>query len=77
MCVCMRLSLCASALRSRVVFFRRILGFPSEELQRGPVLQQLPEQLRQQTAYLHLIHWSGTFSWRLWAWVRAVAGPLS
>lgn len=49
-----------------MVFFRRILGFPTEQLQRGPALQELPEQLGQQMAYLHLIHWSANpFSLRL------------
>lgn len=36
---------------------RHILGFPTEELLRGPVLKELQEQLSQQMPYLHLIHW--------------------
>ncbi|XP_071317658.1 zinc finger C3H1 domain-containing protein-like isoform X2 [Trachinotus anak] len=36
---------------------RHILGFPSEELLRGPVIKkELQEQLGQQTPHLHLIH---------------------
>ncbi|XP_056907701.1 zinc finger C3H1 domain-containing protein-like isoform X2 [Takifugu flavidus] len=35
---------------------RHILGFPSEELLSGGVMQDLHDQLSQQMAYLHLIH---------------------
>ena len=36
---------------------RHILGFPTEELLRGPIIRELQEQLSQQLPYLHLIHW--------------------
>ncbi|XP_036963341.1 zinc finger C3H1 domain-containing protein-like isoform X1 [Acanthopagrus latus] len=35
---------------------RHILGFPTEELLRGPIIRELQEQLSQQLPYLHLIH---------------------
>ncbi|XP_040894448.1 zinc finger C3H1 domain-containing protein-like isoform X2 [Toxotes jaculatrix] len=53
------LSLCEDeqSQRTPVDVLRHILGFPTEELLRGPVLKkELQEQLRQQTPYLHLIH---------------------
>lgn len=52
-----RLSLWRSTQQPAVVL-RHILGFPTEELQRGAVIQDLHYQLSQQMAYLHLIHWS-------------------
>lgn len=41
-----------------VVVLRHILGFPTEELLRRPIIRELQEQLSQQMPYLHLIHWS-------------------
>ncbi|TNN58702.1 Zinc finger C3H1 domain-containing protein [Liparis tanakae] len=35
---------------------RHVLGFPGEELLRGPVIKELQEQLGQQMPYLHLVH---------------------
>lgn len=61
-------------LRNVVLFCRHILGFPSQELQRGPVLQELHEQLSQQMAFLHLIHWSGNDSLELSECVSGLEG---
>ncbi|XP_056243359.1 zinc finger C3H1 domain-containing protein-like isoform X2 [Seriola aureovittata] len=46
---------------------RHILGFPTEELLRGPVIKKdLQEQLSQQTPHLHLIHCR-------WQWLHGSA----
>lgn len=37
---------------------RHILGFPTDQLVRGPIIKkELEEQLSQQMSYFHLIHW--------------------
>lgn len=61
-------------LGNHVLFCRHILGFPSQELQRGPVLQELHEQLSQQMAFLHLIHWSGNDSLEVSVCVSGLEG---
>ncbi|XP_034053182.1 zinc finger C3H1 domain-containing protein [Gymnodraco acuticeps] len=55
---CFMLSLCEEqkSVREPVDVLRQLLGFPSEELQRAPIITDLQEPLRQQRAYLHLIH---------------------
>ncbi|XP_039988111.1 zinc finger C3H1 domain-containing protein-like isoform X2 [Xiphias gladius] len=53
------LSLCEDeqSQQKPVDVLRNILGFPTEELLRGPIIKkELQEQLSQQTPYLHLIH---------------------
>ncbi|XP_070763374.1 zinc finger C3H1 domain-containing protein-like [Enoplosus armatus] len=52
------LSLCEDeqSQKKPVDVLRHILGFPTEELLRGPITKELQEQLRQQMPYLHLIH---------------------
>lgn len=37
---------------------RNILGFPTDQLVRGPIIKkELEEQLSQQITYFHFIHW--------------------
>ncbi|KAK1887349.1 Zinc finger C3H1 domain containing protein [Dissostichus eleginoides] len=52
---CFMLSLCEEqqSVREPVDVLRQLLGFPSEELQRAPIITDLQEPLRQQRAYLH------------------------
>ncbi|XP_074489390.1 zinc finger C3H1 domain-containing protein isoform X1 [Sebastes fasciatus] len=52
------LSLCEDeqSQRKPLDVLRHVLGFPCEELLRGPIIKELQEQLSQQMAYLHLIH---------------------
>ncbi|KAM9854581.1 zinc finger C3H1 domain-containing protein [Aulostomus maculatus] len=53
------LSLCEDeqSQKTPVDVLRHMLGFPTEELQLGPIIKtDLEEQLRQQTAFLHLVH---------------------
>ncbi|XP_034390023.1 zinc finger C3H1 domain-containing protein-like isoform X2 [Cyclopterus lumpus] len=52
------LSLCEDqqSQKKPVDVLRHILGFPNEELLRGPIIKELQEQLGQQMPYLHLIH---------------------
>ncbi|XP_068168629.1 zinc finger C3H1 domain-containing protein-like isoform X2 [Antennarius striatus] len=52
------LSLCEDQQSERkpVDVLRHILGFPTEEVLRGPIINELQEQLSQQMPYLHLIH---------------------
>ncbi|XP_044049169.1 zinc finger C3H1 domain-containing protein-like isoform X4 [Siniperca chuatsi] len=52
------LSLCEDeqSQKKPVDVLRHILGFPTEELLRGPIIRELQEQLSQQMPYLHLIH---------------------
>ncbi|XP_018544562.1 zinc finger C3H1 domain-containing protein isoform X2 [Lates calcarifer] len=53
------LSLCEDeqSQRKPVDVLRHVLGFPTEELLRGPIIKkELQQQLSQQTPYLHLIH---------------------
>lgn len=57
MCACVTKIMLKHAQGSVVVFFRHVLGFPTEELLRGPIIMELQEQLSQQMPYLHLIHW--------------------
>ncbi|XP_045894569.1 zinc finger C3H1 domain-containing protein-like isoform X3 [Micropterus dolomieu] len=42
--------------KTPVDVLRHILGFPTEEILRGPIIKELQEQLTQQMPYLHLIH---------------------
>lgn len=43
---------------------RHVLGLPTEELLRGPVIKkELEEQLSRQTPYLHLVHWWVPSGW--------------
>lgn len=56
--VCVYVCVYVSHAQDSVVVFRHILGFPTEELLRGPIMKELQEQLSQQMPYLHLIHWS-------------------
>ncbi|XP_037306501.2 zinc finger C3H1 domain-containing protein-like isoform X1 [Pungitius pungitius] len=52
------LSLCEDqqSQKKPVDVLRHVLGFPTEELLRGPIVKELQEQLSQQMPYLHLIH---------------------
>ncbi|KAK9516050.1 hypothetical protein VZT92_024012 [Zoarces viviparus] len=52
------LSLCEDqqSQKKPVDVLRHVLGFPTEELLRGPIIRELQEQLSQQMSYLHLIH---------------------
>ncbi|CAB1414938.1 unnamed protein product [Pleuronectes platessa] len=78
------LSLCEDeqSQKKPVDVLRHILGFPSEELLRSPVVKKdLQEQLNQQTPYLHLIHcrWQwlhGSVEQTTDAFERALGSPL-
>ncbi|XP_068595492.1 zinc finger C3H1 domain-containing protein [Brachionichthys hirsutus] len=52
------LSLCEDqqSERNPVDVLRHVLGFPTKEILRGPIIRELQEQLNQQMPYLHLIH---------------------
>ncbi|KAM8892948.1 zinc finger C3H1 domain-containing protein isoform 2-T2 [Spinachia spinachia] len=52
------LSLCEDqqSQKKPVEVLRHVLGFPTEELLRGPIIKELQEQLGQQMPYLHLVH---------------------
>ncbi|XP_076588884.1 zinc finger C3H1 domain-containing protein [Chaetodon auriga] len=77
------LSLCEDqqSQKKPVDVLRHILGFPTEELLRGPIIKELQEQLSQQMPYLHLIHcrWQwlhGSVEDTVDAFERALASPL-
>ncbi|KAJ4919017.1 hypothetical protein JOQ06_021253 [Pogonophryne albipinna] len=74
---CFMLSLCEEqqSVREPVDVLRQLLGFPSEELQRAPIITDLQEPLRQQRAYLHLIHWCLTCA--LYVQLLAAAARIS
>nr|XP_046251308.1 zinc finger C3H1 domain-containing protein-like isoform X2 [Scatophagus argus] len=60
---------------------RHILGFPTEELLRGPIIKELQEQLSQQMPFLHLIHcrWQwlhGSVDNTVDAFERALGSPI-